>query len=80
MLQLFSDASTIKCALSLATFATDPFEAVVRQKLSHLLYLLLVVITLNGELRDLIDTIIAGSHRQLLVLIFQVRNFSIFLC
>ena len=80
MLQLFSDASTIKCSLSLATFATDPLEAVVRQKLSHLLYLLLVVITLNGELRDLIDTIIAGSHRQLLILIFQVRNFSIFLC
>ena len=80
MLQLFLDAGAVKGTFALATFAADPLEAIVRQELGHLFHLLLVSISLNSQLSDLLDAILTSCHRQLLILIFQVRDFAILLC
>ena len=79
MLQLFANTLGVEYSFSLAAFATDPLETVVGQELRHFLDLLLVVVPLDCQGRDLVDAIVAGGHRQLSVLFFQVRNAAIFL-
>ena len=77
MLQLFFDAFGVECALTLATFATNPFKAVVLEELGHLGDLVLVVVALHGELGYLLDAVFTSCHCQLLVLVLQVRDSTI---
>lgn len=65
MLQLFADALCIKHTFTLTTVATDPLEAVVFEELGHLNTLLLVVVTFDRKLRNLVNAIVASGHRQL---------------
>jgi len=63
MFQLFANTSCIEFTFTLTSFATDPFETVVGEELGHLGNLCFVVITLNREVGNLVNTVLTCRHR-----------------
>mmetsp|Transcript_22884 Transcript_22884/g.28444 ORF Transcript_22884/g.28444 Transcript_22884/m.28444 type:complete len:101 (-) Transcript_22884:306-608(-) len=79
MFQLFANTSCIEFTFTLTSFATDPFETIVGEELGHLGNLCFVVITLNREVGNLVNTVLTCRHRQLLILVLQVLYLAGFL-
>ena len=68
-LQLFLDRLIVELAFALAAISTDPLESVIREELGHFYALRLIVVSFNGELSNMVNTIIAGGHREFSILI-----------